>query len=138
MFKQFDINNICVKFMSVRLDKYLWACRFYKTRSLSRSVVASGKVKYNGQACKPSKIVELGAVIRVPAGFDYKEVVVKSISDQRGKSEVAQTLYEETPKSIEQRLKDQEARKLSAFHSPRPDQKPSKKQRRELIKLKVQ
>ena len=121
--------------MNVRLDKYLWACRFFKTRSLARSAIASGKVKYNGQSCKPSKVVELAALIKFPAGYDYKDVIVKNISDQRGNVQIAQTLYEETQSSIEQRINNQEARKLSAFYSPRPDHKPDKKQRRELLKI---
>lgn len=122
----------------VRLDKWLWAARFFKTRSLSKSVITAGKVKYNGQPCKPGKIVEVGAVIRFPAGFDEKEVIVKAISGQRAGAQIAQGLYEETDVSIEQREKNQAARKLNAFHNPRPKSKPDKKQRREIIRFKGQ
>ena len=61
----------------------MWASRFCKTRSLARTLIQSGKVSYNGQPCKPGKIVELGAVIKFPAGYDHKEVVVKELSDKK-------------------------------------------------------
>lgn len=122
---------------NVRLDKWLWAARFYKTRSLARSVIQSGKVTYNGQKCKPGKVVEVGATVKFPAGYDLKEVVVETISGQRQGAAIAQHLYKETDASIAQRESNQEARKLSAFHSPRPENKPDKKQRRELLKVKL-
>lgn len=120
----------------IRIDVWMWAARFYKTRSISRKAIQSGKVTYNGQKCKPGRIVEVGAVIRFRAGFDDKEVLVKELSKQRGSASIAQSLYEETPESFTKREKNQEARKLSAFHSPKPDHKPDKKQRRELLKIK--
>lgn len=122
---------------SVRLDKWLWASRFYKTRSLARSVIQSGKVTYNGQKCKPGKVVEVGAIVKFPAGYDLKEVVIQAVSGQRQGAAIAQQLYAETDASIAQRESNQEARKLSAFHSPRPENKPDKKQRRELLKVKL-
>lgn len=122
---------------SVRLDKWLWAARFFKTRTLARSVIQSGKVTYNGQKCKPGKVVETGAIIKFPQGYDLKEVTVEKISGQRQGAAIAQTLYIETESSVAQRQSNQEARKLSAFHSPRPDNKPDKKQRRELLKVKL-
>lgn len=121
---------------SVRLDKWLWAARFFKTRSIARENVNAGKVHYNGNRCKPGKNVELGAIIRIPQGFDHKEVVVKKIEDRRQGAPIAQTLYEELPESVQQRENNAQARRISAFHSPRPEQRPDKKQRRELIKLK--
>ena len=122
---------------AVRLDKWLWAARFYKTRSLARSAIQSGKVTYNGQKCKPGKVVEVGALVKFPAGFDLKEVKIAMISEQRQGAALAQQLYSETEASIAQRESNQEARKLSAFHSPRPDNKPDKKQRRELLRVKL-
>ncbi|MCV2885798.1 ribosome-associated heat shock protein Hsp15 [Aestuariibacter sp. AA17] len=122
----------------VRLDKWLWAARFYKTRSVAREMVQSGKVQYNGQRAKPGKGVELGAIITLPAGFDMKEVVIEQISDQRRGAPIAQLMYQETEASIEQRQRNADARKLSAFHSPKPEQKPDKKQRRQIIQLKQQ
>ncbi len=122
----------------VRLDKWLWAARFCKTRTLARDLVQSGKVQYNNQRSKPSRLVELGAVVKVPQGFDIKEVVIKQLEENRRSAPLAQLMYEETPDSIAQREKNAEARKLSAFHSPKPDHRPDKKQRRQIIRFKQQ
>ena len=124
--------------ISVRLDKWLWAARFYKTRSLARDAVQSGKVQYNGQRSKPGKIVELGASIKVPQGYDIKDVEVLQLKDQRQSAPLAQLLYQETEESEKRRASNTEARKLSAFHSPKPDHKPDKKQRRQIIQFKQQ
>jgi ribosome-associated heat shock protein Hsp15 len=122
----------------VRLDKWLWAARFYKTRSLARDAVQSGKVQYNGQRSKPGKIVEAGASIKIPQGFDLKDVVVLQVKEQRLGAPLAQLMYEETQASEKQRASNVEARKLSAFHSPKPDHRPDKKQRRQIIQFKQQ
>jgi ribosome-associated heat shock protein Hsp15 len=123
---------------SVRLDKWLWAARFCKTRSIARDLISSGKVQYNQQRAKPSRVVELGAIIKVPVGYDEKIVKVLKLHDKRLGAELAQLLFEETPESIAQREKNNQARKLSLFHSPRPDSRPDKKQRRQIIKFKHQ
>lgn len=120
----------------IRLDKWLWAARFFKTRSLARESIQGGKVHYNGQRCKPGKNVDVGALLLIPQGFDHKEIVVKQLLDKRQSPPLAQSMYEETAESLQQREKNQQARKLAAFHSPRPDNKPDKKQRRDLIKFK--
>ena len=123
---------------SVRLDKWLWAARFYKTRSVARDAVQSGKVQYNGQRSKPGKVVELGASIKVPQGFDLKDVVVLQVKEQRLGAPLAQLMYQETLDSEKLRASNEEARKLSAFHSPKPDHRPDKKQRRQIIQFKQQ
>ena len=123
---------------SVRLDKWLWAARFYKTRSIARDAVQSGKVQYNAQRSKPGKVVEVGANIKIPQGFDLKEVVVLQIKEQRLGAPLAQLMYEETPASETLRASNAEARRLSAFHSPQPDGRPDKKQRRQIIQFKQQ
>lgn len=123
---------------SVRLDKWLWAARFYKTRSLARDAVQSGKVHYNGQRSKPGKIVELGASIKVPQGFDFKDVQVLQLKEHRQGAPLAQLMYAETEASETLRATNAEARRLSAFHSPKPDHRPDKKQRRQIIQLKQQ
>jgi ribosome-associated heat shock protein Hsp15 len=122
----------------VRLDKWLWAARLFKTRSLARTAVQAGKVHYNGQRTKPSKVVELGATVKVPAGYDIKELVINEIVEQRRGAALIQDMYRETQGSIEQRERNAQARKLSAFHSPKPETKPDKKQRRQIIELKHQ
>ena len=122
----------------VRLDKWLWAARFFKTRALAREMVQGGKVQYNGQRSKPSKLVEPGARIKVPQGYDFIEVTVMALNDKRQAAPEAQKLYLETTDSQAVREKNAQARKLSALHSPKPVQRPDKKQRRQLIKIKHQ
>lgn len=124
--------------LSVRLDKWLWAARFYKTRSVARSMVEGGKVHYNGQRSKPSKIVELGASIRLRQGNEEKTVIIEKISDQRRGAPEAQTLYSETQESIVKREENAQKHKLNALHSPSPERRPDKKQRRNIIKFKHQ
>lgn len=123
---------------SVRLDKWLWAARFYKTRALARDAVQSGKVQYNGQRCKPGKAVELGAQVKVPQGYDVKEIKVLALAMQRRGAEQAQLLYQENEQSIAQRQINAQSRKSGALSSPKPDHRPDKKQRRQIIQLKHQ
>lgn len=123
---------------SVRLDKWLWAARFYKTRGLARAAIQAGKVTYNGQRSKPAKLVEEGAIISTPRGYDRMEVTVLAVSEQRGNATLAQTLYAETPASEKKRAENAAARKLNQMYNPHPDQRPDKKQRRELMKFKHQ
>lgn len=131
-------TNNANKQLAVRLDKWLWAARFFKTRGLARDAIQAGKVQYNGQRSKPSKLVELNAQIRLPAGFDHKELLVLKLSEQRQGAPIAQLLYQETQESIELREKNAEARRLSGFHSPKPASRPDKKQRRQIIHFKHQ
>ncbi|WP_070968265.1 ribosome-associated heat shock protein Hsp15 [Vibrio sonorensis] len=122
---------------AVRLDKWLWAARFYKTRSIARNMIDGGKVHYNGQRSKPSKIVELGATITLRQGHEEKTVIVEKISDQRRGAPEAQSLYSETVQSVAKREENALKRKLHA-HNPSPDRRPDKKQRRDIIKFKHQ
>jgi len=124
--------------LTIRIDKWLWAARFYKTRSLAREMVQGGKVHYNGQRCKASKNVELGALLSIRQGDQVFEVTIEGLSDKRGGAPIAQTLYKETAKSVEKREQYQILRKLSLQNAPHPDRKPNKKQRRELIHAKIQ
>ncbi|MCK0527571.1 ribosome-associated heat shock protein Hsp15 [Anaerobiospirillum sp. NML120449] len=117
---------------SVRIDKWLWAARFYKTRSLARQMVEGGKVEYNGARAKPSRSVETGATIRLLQGFSRREIIVKGISDVRGPAPVAATLYEETAESIARREEESRLNKMAALINPHPDTRPNKKERREL------
>ncbi|MEL0629140.1 ribosome-associated heat shock protein Hsp15 [Psychromonas aquatilis] len=124
--------------LTVRLDKWLWAARFYKTRSIARDMVQGGKVHYNGQRCKASKMVEIGALLSLRQGEQLFEITIEAISDQRRGAPIAQTLYKETEKSIIKREQYQVLRKLSLQNAPHPDRKPNKKERRELIQAKTQ
>lgn len=120
----------------VRLDKWLWAARFYKTRALAREMIEGGKVHYNGQRSKPSKLVELNATITLRQGNDERTVIIKGITEQRRPATEAVELYEETAESVEKREKMAQARKLNALTMPHPDRRPDKKERRSLMKFK--
>ncbi|WP_217518554.1 ribosome-associated heat shock protein Hsp15 [Vibrio metschnikovii] len=122
---------------AVRLDKWLWAARFYKTRALARDMVEGGKVHYNGQRSKPSKAVEVGAMITLRQGNEEKTVVIEQIAQQRRGAAEAQALYSETSESIVKRERQALLRKLNA-HNPSPERRPDKKQRRDLLKFKHQ
>ena len=120
----------------VRLDKWLWAARFYKTRALAREMIEGGKVHYSGQRSKPGKTVELNAILTLRQGNDERTVVVKAITEQRRPASEAVALYEETAESIEKREKMAVARKLNALTMPHPERRPDKKERRDLMKFK--
>lgn len=120
----------------VRLDKWLWAARFYKTRSIAREMIQGGKIRYNEQRTKPSKVVEVGAKITLLQGQEEKTVIIEQVSAHRRGAPEAQLLYSETDGSIKQREKNAEDRKNNAFFSPHPERKPDKKQRRQIIQFK--
>lgn len=115
----------------IRLDKWLWAARFYKTRSLAKQAIEGGKVHYNGARCKVSKEVQVAAKLSLKVGFDTKIVTIIALSDQRRSASDAALLYEETPDSIAKREQDVADRKAlgSAFAHP---ERPNKKQRRQI------
>lgn len=121
---------------SVRLDKWLWAARFYKTRSIAREMIDGGKVHYNGQRTKPGKIVELQATVKLRQGSDERTVEIIQITSQRRGAPEAQLLYRETAESISQREKLAQARKMNALTMPHPERRPDKKERRTLLKFK--
>jgi ribosome-associated heat shock protein Hsp15 len=99
-------------------------------------MVQGGKVHYNGQRCKPSKIIEVGATIKLAQGFDEKEVTVMALFEKRQAAAIAQTAYLESEESMRKREENAIARKNNNFFAPHPVNKPDKKQRRELLKLK--
>ncbi|TRX57903.1 ribosome-associated heat shock protein Hsp15 [Thalassomonas sp. M1454] len=121
---------------SVRLDKWLWAARFYKTRAIAKNMIDGGKVFYNGQRSKSSKAVSIGDKIRIRQGFDEREVIVDILADTRRDATFAQTLYTETQDSINTREKTAEARRQGILLSPASDTKPDKKQRRQIRQFK--
>jgi ribosome-associated heat shock protein Hsp15 len=123
-------KEIIAEEIKVRLDKWLWAARFYKTRSLAKDAVDGGKVHFNQQRCKPSKIVEVGAEIYLRIGFVEKTIVIKGIHGQRRNAVLAQALYEETEESISKREKALLERKHMMGDQKFPAGKPNKKDRR--------
>jgi ribosome-associated heat shock protein Hsp15 len=115
----------------VRIDKWLWAARFFKTRALAKNAIENGKVLVDEQKPKPSRMLEVGTSLRIRQGFDQKTVVVVALSDQRRGAPEAQLLYSETEDSIRAREKITAERK--ALHSSMPQHdKPNKKQRRQI------
>ncbi|CDF98401.1 ribosome-associated heat shock protein Hsp15 [Avibacterium paragallinarum] len=119
----------------VRLDKWLWAARFYKTRTIAKEMIDGGKVHYNNQRTKPNKTVEVGALIKLRQGNEEKEVQVLALSNQRRGAPEAQLLYQETAQSVEKREKLALARKNNALSMPNPERRPNKKERRDLLKF---
>lgn len=95
--------------ISVRLDKWLWAARFYKTRQLAIKALKNGKISLNGQTGKPSTNIKIGDHLRVKSGLFEKEIEVLNLLEKRGSATIAQSLYQETQNSVERRqtLKEQ-------------------------------
>ena len=121
----------------VRVDKWLWAARFFKTRSLAKAAIEGGKVLFAGQKVKVSREVAPGDMLRIRQGWDEREVKVIATSEQRRAAPIAQTLYEETEASIERRARAAEARK-AAGKLARPSQRPGKHERKALERLRKQ
>ena len=121
----------------VRIDKWLWAARFFKTRSLAKTAIEGGKVLLAGQKVKVSREVAPGDMLRIRQGWDEREVKVIATSEQRRAAPIAQTLYEETEASIERRARAAEARKAAGTLA-RPSQRPGKHERKALERLRKQ
>ena len=114
----------------LRLDKWLWAARFFKTRSLCKQAIEGGKVYVGGQRAKVSKEITIGDEIRVKHGYDEKDITVLGLSDQRRGAPEAQALYQETAESIARREAEVLARKAAGGLIGRPESRPSKRDRR--------
>ena len=120
----------------VRIDRWLWAARFFKTRSLAKAAVEGGKVHLESSRVKPSKEVQVGQRLEIRRGDTFQVVIIETLSEQRGSATVAQTLYTETPESIEQREVRKSVRRLERAGLNIPSSKPDKKNRRALAQLK--
>lgn len=119
----------------VRLDKWLWAARFFKTRGVAKQAIEGGKVHYEGQRAKCSKVVEIGARLVIRQGFDEKTVIIEAISDQRRGAPEARLLYRETEESVKQREDAAVQRKVMRGNVG-PDHRPNKKDRRKIMQFK--
>ena len=122
-------HNSMIVTHKVRLDKWLWAARFFKTRAKAKAAIDGGKVHIDGIRGKAAKELQIGLEIRLRQGWDEKTVIIKSLSDQRRNATIAETLYEETTISIEQRLLKAAQRK-SAGQQSDAKERPSKRNRR--------
>jgi ribosome-associated heat shock protein Hsp15 len=120
----------------VRADKWLWAARFFKTRSLAAEAIGGGKILVNGDRVKPAKLLQLGDEVRIRLG-PYEHVVhVRGISERRGPATVAATLYEETPESVAARAKlAEQLRMAPAAFVYEEKGRPTKRDRREIDRL---
>lgn len=120
---------------SIRIDKWLWAARFFKTRSLATEAVDSGKVRLNGDRVKPARSVKVGDTLDIDNGSTEWEVVIEGVADKRGSAAVAQALYSETAQSIAARQKKVEQGKLFREPSEAIKGRPTKRDRRLLDKF---
>ena len=119
---------------SMRVDKWLWVARFFKTRSLAKAAIEGGKVHHQGERVKVSKEIRAGMELTIQQGFDKKTVVVVALSGTRGSAPIAQQLYEETVVSVARRELIATQRKMNNL--ARPDHRPNKKDRRQIGKFK--
>jgi ribosome-associated heat shock protein Hsp15 len=117
---------------NVRIDKWLWAARFFKTRSLASDAVDTGRVRLEGERIKPARIVKIDDKLAIDNGSDRWEVVVLGISDQRAAAPIARALYQETEESIVRRENDHEARRLFPEPGSTIKGRPTKRDRRAL------
>jgi len=115
---------------NVRLDLWLWAARFYKTRSLAKHAIETGKIEVDGQRAKPARIVRIGDVLKVVRGEELFEVEVRALSSTRGPASVAQTLYFESEASRARRESERASRAAARAGYHPPDTKPDKRARR--------
>lgn len=122
----------------VRIDKWLWAARFFKTRSLAKNAIESGKVKSSGQRIKPSRDISVGVLLTIKMGWDEREVEVIALSIHRRGAPEAQLLYKETEESLTRREKQASERKLFNSMSDLPPKRPTKKQRRQIHRFREQ
>jgi len=122
--------------LKVRIDKWLWAARFFKTRTLAKEAVEGGKVQYNGQRCKPGKTIDVGAELSIRQGWIDKVVVVSAVSDRRKNATLAQTLYDETEESRVEREKKLAERRAERESQPVPFRRPNKRDRRLIHRFK--
>jgi ribosome-associated heat shock protein Hsp15 len=115
-----------------RLDKWLWAARFFRTRAIASSAVTGGKVHLNGQRVRSSRAVKVDDCYLISRGQDRLEIVVLELSEQRRSAKIAQSLYAETEASINRRARESEKRKLAAMQKPVSDHRPNKQERRKI------
>jgi ribosome-associated heat shock protein Hsp15 len=117
----------------VRIDKWLWAARFFKTRSLAADAIGGGKVEVNGERVKPAKLIQAGDEVRIRLGPYEHIVVVRGLSERRGPATVAATLYEETAASVATRAKHAEQLRMApAAFVYEEKGRPTKRDRREI------
>jgi ribosome-associated heat shock protein Hsp15 len=121
---------------SVRLDKWLWAARFFKTRSIAREAVSGGKVHLNGNRAKPGRTLNIGDELRIQRGEDEYTITIIELTIRRGPAAIARTLYEESEESRTRREQLAEKRKLEHQNSATRVRRPDKRERRKIVRFK--
>lgn len=119
----------------VRLDKWLWAARFFKTRALATEAINAGHVEVDGARAKPARPVKPGDELTIRKGTQEFVIHVRALSERRGPASEAQLLYEETPESIKRREEAAEQHRLGALLAPAPERRPDKRDRRRIIRF---
>ena len=122
--------------VKTRLDKWLWAARFYKTRHLAAEAINGGHVHHNGNRVKPSRVVQLSDTLTIHKTPFTFEIIVEGLSVRRGPAKEAQLLYKELDESIQKREKLAAQRKLDAAQFPHTERRPDKRDRRRIIRFK--
>lgn len=120
---------------ALRVDRWLWCVRLYKSRAQAAEAVAGGRVHVNGGRVKPARALRVGDRVAVSVQGRDVEIDVRAIPARRGPAPEARACYEETAESVERGLRWREQHRLAALAAPRPDERPDKKSRRELIEL---
>ena len=118
-----------------RLDKWLWHCRFYKTRGLASAAISGGRVHLNAERVKPAHRVRIGDRLSLSLEGTVAEFAVRGLPHRRGPAAEAQTHYLETSDSAQRRMQLREQQRLAQISRPRPDSRPDKRDRRRLLRL---
>lgn len=119
-----------------RLDKWLWAARFFKTRELASAAVSGGKVHLNGERVKPGRTIKQGDCLTITKGIMEFDIVIQGLSKQRRPAKEAQQMYQETEDSIRLRQERAETLKATSAHIAHAEKRPSKKDRRQIVRFK--
>lgn len=125
-----------VELENQRLDKWLWAARFFKTRALATEAVNGGKVHLNGERVKPGRTIKQGDCLTITKGVMEFDIVIQGLSKHRRPAKEAQLLYKETEESIKLREERAQMLKQTAAHMPHSERRPSKKDRRQIVRFK--
>ncbi|PIP01544.1 MAG: RNA-binding protein [Zetaproteobacteria bacterium CG12_big_fil_rev_8_21_14_0_65_54_13] len=120
---------------AVRIDKWLWAARFFKTRGLASEMAGGGHILINGDRAKASRSVKTGDTVSIQRDQELFIVTVTGLAEKRGSATIAQSLYQETEQSLAERSKQAQLRKLHAASAPAPEKRPDKKARRQIIRF---
>jgi len=121
--------------MAVRIDKWLWAARFFKTRTLATEMVSGGHVHMDGERLKPSRKVSCGDQLTIVRGQESFTITITGLAEKRGSAAIAQGLYEESEESMKARETHRELHRLNAASAPAPKKRPDKKARRQIIRF---